>query len=579
MASLVEWRSLVKKYGLLAVLYFFFAAFLIYPLFTILQGAFWVQSVKDGEIVWRFSLEYFELIFSNAFYRDCFINSTAIAAWTTFFCLLISLPLANLFLRWDFPLKLFWSSAILLPLILPPFVGAIGLKQMFARFGSLNLLLADLGWVDLKNPPDWLGEGGFVGIVILEVLHLYPIMFLSVQAAMANVDPSLRDAARNLGAKSFRIFRTVTVPLATPGIFSGCAIVFVFAFTDLGVPLMFNFQTTVPTQIFNLVTQSDNPVGYALVLVALVVVTLFFILGKRFGEGNYAMMGRSASYEDVRRFPFVVSWIVSAVVGIVIFVSILPHLGVIINSFAARWFMSVFPQEWTGENYGEIFSIPLTSISIKNSLQYAVLSSLLDLVLGVTIAYLLVRQTFKGKLILDVLAMLPLALPGLVTAFAYYVAFTRPPFDALAWIDPRQNPTLLLVVAYAIHRLPYIVRAAVAGLQQTSVTLEEASANLGAKPLQTLWKVTLPLIYANLIAGTIMTFSFAMLDVSKGMILAQETPFYPITKAIYALLARIIPNASAIACAMGVLAMLLLAACLFIASKLLGQKMGQLFKA
>ncbi len=569
----------MRKYGLLSLLYAFFAAFLIYPLFTILQGAFWVQSVKDGEMVWRFSFEYFELIFSNAFYRDCFLNSIAIAGWTTLLCLLISLPLANLFLRWDFPLKLFWSSAILLPLILPPFVGAIGLKQIFARFGSFNLLLAELGWVDLKNPPDWLGEGGFVGIVILEVLHLYPIMFLSVQAAMANVDPSLRDAAKNLGARSFRIFHTVTIPLATPGIFSGCAIVFVFAFTDLGVPLMFDFQTTVPTQIFNLVTQSDNPVGYALVVVALVVVTLFFILGKRFGEGNYAMMGRSASYDDVKQFSPLMRWIVCAGVGIVIFISILPHIGVVVNSFAARWFMSILPQEWTTENYGEIFGMHLTSISIKNSLQYAILSSLLDLVLGVMIAYMLVRQNFKGKNLLDVLAMLPLALPGLVTAFAYYVAFTRPPFDGVVWLDPRQNPTLLLVVAYAVHRLPYIVRAAVAGLQQTSVTLEEASANLGARPLRTLWKVTLPLIYANLIAGTIMTFSFAMLDVSKGMILAQETPFYPITKAIYALLGRIIPAAPAIACAMGVLAMLLLGVCLFIAAKILGQKMGQLFKS
>ncbi|MCS7062799.1 MAG: iron ABC transporter permease [Methylacidiphilales bacterium] len=569
----------MKKYGLLALLYLFFGFFLIYPLFTILQGAFWVQSVKEGEVVTRLSLEYFELIFSNPFYRDCFLNSIAIAGWTTAICLVLSLPLANLFLRWDFPLKFFWSSAILMPLILPPFVGAIGLKQIFARFGSLNLLLAELGIVDLQHPPDWLGEGGFAGIIILEVLHLYPIMFLSVQAAMANVDPSLRDAARNLGAGGLRIFRTVTVPLATPGIFSGCAIVFVFAFTDLGVPLMFDFQTTVPTQIFNLVTQSDNPIGYALVVLALVVVTIFFVLGKRLGEGNYAMMARSASYDDIKRFSPLMGWIVTGLVGLVIFISILPHLGVVINSFSQRWFMNVLPQEWTVANYAEIFSMHMTAMSVKNSLQYALFSSLLDLILGVIIAYLLVRQQFKGKIVLDVLSMLPLALPGLVTAFAYYVAFTRPPFDGVEWLDPRQNPTLLLVIAYAVHRLPYIVRAAVAGLQQTSVTLEEASANLGAKPLTTLWRITLPLIYANLIAGTIMTFSFAMLDVSKGMILAQETPFYPITKAIYALLGRIIPAAPAIACAMGVLAMILLAICLGLASKILGQKMGQLFKS
>jgi iron(III) transport system permease protein len=180
---------------------------------------------------------------------------------------------------------------------------------------------------------------------------------------------------------------------------------------------------------------------------------------------------------------------------------------------------------------------------------------------------------------LDVVAMLPLALPGLVLAFAYFTAFSRPPFDGLAWIDPRQNPTLILVIAYAVNRLPYIVRAAYAGFQQTHVSLEEASANLGAGPLHTLVRISLPLLGANLIAGTILTFSFAMLDVSSGMILAQESAFYPVTKAIYMLMGRITPTAPSIACALGVLAMLLLAASLALASKLLGQKMGQLFKA
>jgi len=187
--------------------------------------------------------------------------------------------------------------------------------------------------------------------------------------------------------------------------------------------------------------------------------------------------------------------------------------------------------------------------------------------------------------------MLPLALPGLVLAFAYYVVFSKALVpegwvfaDAInsGWLwlfDPGENPTILLVIAYAIHRLPYIVRAAYAGFQQTSVSLEEASANLGAPPLKTLFKISLPLISANLIAGTILTFSFAMLDVSNGMILAQEAGDFPVTKAIYVLMGRITPTAPSIACALGVLSMILLGISLFIASRLLGQKMGQLFKA
>ncbi|MGF1678440.1 MAG: ABC transporter permease [Candidatus Methylacidiphilales bacterium] len=569
----------MKKF-LLPFLIVFFGLFLIYPLIFLLGGAFFVEQVAaDGTAQKVFTFEYFKIIGENPFYRECFFNSFMIATWSTIFCLLTAVPLAYVFLRCQFPGKTLLSTGMLLPLILPPFVGAIGLKQFFARFGSLNLILAEWGLVDLQDPPDWFGAGGFYGIILLEVLHLYPIMFLSVQAALANLDPSLRDAAQNLGASGFRIFRTVTLPLALPGVFAGSTIVFVSAFTDLGVPLMFDFQTTVPTQIFNLVTQADNPLGYALVVITLIFVSLLFLAGKKLGEGNYAMMARSASYDDSIKLSPLAGWALCLAVGGFICISLLPHLGVIIQSFSARWFMTVIPSEWSTAYYAEVFYLDLTATSVRNSLFYATCSALLDLVLGFSIAYLLARESFRGRDLLDVVAMLPLALPGLVLAFAYFVAFSRPPFDSIDWLDPRENPTLLLVIGYAIQRLPYIVRAAYAGFQQTSISLEEASANMGCPPWKTLWKISLPLISANLIAGTILTFSFAMLDVSNGMILAQESPFYPITKAIYALMGRITPTAPSIACALGVLSMILLAVSLFVASKLLGSKMGQLFKA
>ncbi|NJK92250.1 MAG: iron ABC transporter permease [Blastochloris sp.] len=387
-----------------------------------------------------FSLQYFQVIFENPFYRDCFINSLCIAVFSTLACLLISVPLAYFFLRCQFPGKLILSTLLLVPLILPPFVGAIGLKQFFARFGSLNLLLGEFGLIDLQNPPDWFGAGGFIGIILLQVLHLYPIMYLSVQAALANLDPSLRDAARNLGADGWRIFRSVTLPLALPGIFAGSSIVFVAAFTDLGVPLMFDFQTTVPSQIFNLVTQSDNPLGYALVVLTLVLVSVLFLLGKKLGEGNYAMMGRSASYDDSTKLEGWRGWAVTGLILSLITISLLPHIGVIIQSFSAKWFMSVLPNEWSAEYYAEVFSLPLTLNSMKNSLIYATSSALFDLVLGLGIAYLLARETFRGKAILDVVSMLPLALPGLVLAFAFYVAFTRPPFNAISWLDRATTP-------------------------------------------------------------------------------------------------------------------------------------------
>ena len=361
---------------------------------------------------------------------------------------------------------------------------------------------------------------------------------------------------------------------------------------------MFDFQTTIPTQIFNLVTQTDNPLGYALVVLTLLLVSLIFLAGKKFGDGSSTML-RSASYDDEIRPGRMTRFVISGAILLLVFISALPHLGVIVQSFASRWFMTVTPEKFSAEYYTEIFHQDLTSISIRNSLLYSSCSAVFDLFLGLGIAWLLAREKFKGRRLLDVLSMLPLALPGLVLAFAYFTAFSRPllnpswldagsplvPFISnfnqiwLSFLDPRKNPCIILVIAYSVHRLPYIVRAAYAGFQQMSVSLEEASANLGASPWRTLFKISLPLISANLIAGSILTFSFAMLDVSNGMILAQESQFYPVTKAIYSLMGRITPTAPSVACALGVLSILLLAASLYAASRLLSRKIGLLFKA
>jgi iron(III) transport system permease protein len=200
------------------------------------------------------------------------------------------------------------------------------------------------------------------------------------------------------------------------------------------------------------------------------------------------------------------------------------------------------------------------------------LSTIIDIILGVTIAYLLARKRVPGRNVLDALAMLPLAIPGLVIAFGYVAAFSATPLDA------HINPVPLLVIAYAVRRLPYMVRAAYAGFQQSSVTLEEAAMNLGASPMKALYQITFPLLFANLVAGAVLAFSFAMLDVSDSLILALKEEHYPITKAIYALLGRI-ADGPYIASAMGMLGLLLLAGSLFVAGRFFGRRLGELFRA
>lgn len=547
----------------------FFAVFLFYPVGLMLRRAFGV----GGE----FTLEYFGLLLASPLQREALWNSLAIGLLTTALTTLLTLPLAHVMTRYRFAGRTLLGGLLLAPMIMPPFVGAIGLKQLLGRFGSLNLMLMELGVLPPDRPIDWLGAGGFWGIVVLQVLSLYPIMFLNLSAAMAGVDPSLREAAQNLGASGFRLFRTITLPLILPGWFAGAIIVFIWAFTDLGTPLIFGYARVVPVQIFDSITElNTNPIGYALVVFVLLLTVVLFLVSKRFLAGRrLEMLARGESGGgEVSATRWQTAFIWAGLAG-VFFVALLPHVAVVAQSFAERWFFSILPGAWTMANYGEVFGHGLAAASVRNSLLYASLSALLDLVLGVTIAWLLTRRRIPLAGLLDALAMLPLALPGLVLAFGYVAGFDF----GVAWLNPRENPTLLLIVSYSVRRLPYIVRSAYAGFQQTSVTLEEASANLGASAWRTLRKITFPLVFAHLVAGTILTFAFAMLEVSDSLILAMREPYAPITKMIYLLLGRIEPNAPAVACALGVVGMLILTVSLLVASRLLGRRMGQLFRA
>ncbi|MDR2576901.1 MAG: ABC transporter permease subunit, partial [Puniceicoccales bacterium] len=196
--------------------------------------------------------------------------------------------------------------------------------------------------------------------------------------------------------------------------------------------------------------------------------------------------------------------------------------------------------------------------------------------LGTLVAIITARTTLPFRGLLDALAMLPLAVPGLVIAFGYLVITQKGRF--FSFLNPIANPTALLIIAYAVRKLPFMVRAAVAGLQQTSATYEEAAASLGGKPMCTYFRITLPLIFGNLIAGGLLVFSQTMLEVSDSLFIAQKQHFYPITKALYEFV-NLIGIGPFLACALGVWAMTFLAITLFSASAFMGRSIGAIFRA
>ena len=548
----------------------FFGVFFIYPAVVVLGEAFYTKETG-------FTFAFVGEVFSNPLYLEGLWNAFALGVCSTFVSLLLAFPLALVAHRYAFPGKGILGALVLVPLVLPPFVGAVGVKQILGAQGALNAFLIDLGVMSAQAPYDWLGESRFMGIVIMNALHLYPILYMNVAAALAHLDPAMEEAAENLGAGPWKRLWRITLPLCTPGIFAGGAIVFIWSFTELGVPLVFDYTRVAPVQVFDGIKDlGNNPFPYALVAIMLLVSSTVFLFSKKLlGKSNLGKAPRPKGRSAEKPITGWRGWACSGLFVFVFLIASVPHLGVIFSSLAGDWYATVLPERFTLEHYEEALGHPLVVPSIQNSLTYAGLATLVDIVLGVMIAWVVVRSNIKGKGLLDALVMLPLAVPGLVLAFGYLALSQEGrPFHFL--VGDLGNPIVLLVVAYAVRRLPYVVRAAVAGLEQSNIQLEEAARSLGAGPIRTLRRISIPLIGANVVAGGILAFAFAMLEVSDSLILAQQREHFPITKAIYALLGTL-GNGHELAAALGVWAMVFLGISI-VGAVLLGGKKGGLFK-
>ncbi len=591
------------RYGLYALLLLLLAAFLIWPIFLTVKGGF-IEVIEDadGNVIGQsFTLQYVLDVFKSPVLVEGLFNSFLIAVFTTLLCLVISLPLAVLAVRYDFRGKAIITSLVLVPLILPPFVGAIGLKALLGRMGAVNEFLKSIGLLDPDLPGiDFLGGavgGQMFSVVLMEALHLYPILYLNISAALANLDPSLDEAAVNLGAGRFKRFFRLTLPLILPGVFAGGTIVFIWSFTELGTPLMFDFYDVTPVQVFFRIAEIDSsPQPYALTVVMLGAALLMYALGKlAFGGKAYEMQSKATVGASATKLGPVPGALAAAAFTGVTLLAVLPHIGVVLTSVTVdgSWYRAVLPQELTLGHYEQALSHELATTSIYNSLVYALLAMFLAIAAGLAISYLVVRCKIKGGFLLDSLAMLPLAVPGLVMAFGYVAMSLSWPFPQLAdWFEANgmsglaslmqvrgdmPNPLAFLVVAYAVRRLPYIVRSASAGLEQTSGSLEEAALNLGASTATAIRRIVVPLILANLIAGGILVFAFSMLEVSDSLILAEKEEHAPITKAIYIFFSRL-GDGPYIASAMGVWGMALLTITLVGASVLMGKRLGAIFR-
>ncbi|MBP9707684.1 MAG: iron ABC transporter permease, partial [Oligoflexales bacterium] len=386
--------SSILGYGVLAITLGMLLFFLIIPV-----GVIMVKAFYDGE---TFTLRYFELLFQNQLQTAAILNSLWVGFYTVIFTTLLTIPLAIITVKFNFFGKSLLSGLLLVPLVMPPFVGAIGFQRFFGKFGSVNLWLMEWGWID--SPIEWLGDSNLLwAVVILEVLHLYPIMYLNLTAALANVDPSMEEMAHLTGAGRFRTFKDIVWPLARPGYFAGVIIVFIWAFTDLGTPLLVGYHETIPVRIFNMVTDiNENPVGFALVFIVVILTVSIFLISKTMFSGNkYQMLAKGHVTDTSIKAGPLLTLFFYGVLGTTVLLALIPHISVFITSISHNWFMTPLPEEFTLQYYGLIFEQELSVIGIKNSFLLSGLSTLLDLVLGILIAYVITRKLIPMSNLLD----------------------------------------------------------------------------------------------------------------------------------------------------------------------------------
>ena len=541
---------------LLAVL----VAFILYPVLRVL----WISLLDDHG---GLTLVHFANFFRRPLFREALWNSLWSGVLVVSFSAVLALPLAYLLARFDFRGKVLLQTAATLPLVIPPFVGAVALQLILGRSGMINLLLTD--WFDVSIP----FMEGLTGVVLVQTLHFFPFIVLNTVVSLSNIDSSLEEMAQNLGCHGFRLFCRVTLPLMLPGFIAGSLLTFIRAIDDLGTPLMLNYKNLLAPQAYLRITTIgiDDVDGYV-VCVVLVVLSLAALLAARkyLSLAEYATVQRGAPVaRQLQGGQLLLAWLAIAVI---LGVSLLPHIGIVLLSFTKVWSFSLLPTTYTLSNYAEIlFRAPHF---VVNTLVYTLLAASLDIVLGAAIAFLLLRSRVPGRNFLDAVATMPLAVPGVVLAVGYLRVFHGWDFPGVG--APLTSSWWILVVAYTMRRLPYTVRACYAALQQVHISLEESAQNLGANRLRTFARITLPMIAGGLVAGGLIAFVTSCVELASTIMLVPRIELGPISYGIYLYMQS--PLGRGAGAALGVVAILLVSLGTYLTQRIFAGRSGNAFR-
>lgn len=543
-----------------AGLWCFFIIFLIYPLIRLFY-----DSVTTEQGI--FTLANYYQFFTDSYYLRSFFNSMVLGVACVITTSILGIAIAFLLLRYDFPARRLFSYLTIIPMIMPPLVGVMGFTFILGRAGTVNILLQD--YFGFQQPVNFMY--GIHGVLLVETLHLFPLMTLSIVDAMSKISPSLDEAADSVGSRGLRKFLDITFPLTTPGYVTGALLVFIWTFADFATPLVVGVDDLLASQAYlNIVQFVDRrlfKMGIVISAIMVILAIIFLIVAKKYvAIKDYS----SLSYSQIERrklSPLSQVGVVIFLVSVLIF-AFIPYIGIALDSFGRGWALTPFPVKYTLQ-YFERVSVE-TPKFILNSLLYSGISVAICIAVGVPAAWVMARTKLPGREVLDSLTTLILALPGTGIGIAYMRAFRNPlPFMGISLI----GMWIVIPIVLGVRRLPYTVRGTFASLLVVHRSFEEAAESVGAAKIRTFKDVTFPLIWKGVLTGALYSFILALQEASATLLLV--VPGHEMmTVGIFNFYIGGSVNEAA---ALGLILIILGAVCLLIINRLAGARMGGVF--
>jgi iron(III) transport system permease protein len=504
--------------------------YVFYPLLRV-----FLQSLtKSGSITLDNYREFFSL--ENNANLEALLNSVTISVGSVILSAIVGIPLAFIFTKYRFPGRDLFSSMAILPFALPPLVGVISFMFLYGETGILPRSLQAL--FSLEKPP--FAIDGVPAIYLVHTYTMYVYFYTFVSAALGSLDMSLIESAYNLGASKWMVFRKITVPLLTPALVGAALLVFMISMASFSAPFLFapDYRVLSLQIYFSKVNNDMDMVSAQTVMLSAISIGFLLFMQWYSGRHQYAMISKGIAPYQAEVKGKLRRYLMGALGCLVVIILLLPHFTIFLMSFVkdGSWTWQILPSEYTFENYFNLFTKPGVLEPIVNSLKMASLATVGNLIFGVLAAYLLAKRRFVGRKLLDILIMIPWALPGTVVAMNLIIAFNKPGLFTAGQI--LTGTFWILPIAYFVRQIPLVFRSSYASFQQLDNSLEESARNLGASWFYAFRRVIVPMIAPGIFAGTLLAFVTAIGEFVASILLYIPSN-KPISVEIYSQLDRL----------------------------------------